>query len=87
MINQVNISYMWSSKKKNIISQQIALVNRILSCKKIWSLSNRGEPESTVAKRIPVRKVWLCVWWDWQEIIYNKLLAYDQTLNSELFCQ
>ena len=33
------------------------------------------------------RKVLLCVWWDWQGIIYYELLPYGLTLNSDLYCQ
>lgn len=31
--------------------------------------------------------VLLCVRLDWQGVIYNGLLAYGQTLNSDLCCQ
>ena len=51
------------------------------------SRSNRGEPAQTVAKLgLTVRKVLLCVWWDWQGIYYE-LLPCGQTLNSDLYCQ
>ena len=54
--------------------------------KKSWS--NRGEPAQTVAKPgLTVRKILLCVWWDWQGIIYYELLSYGQILNSDLYCQ
>ncbi|GFY02903.1 mariner transposase [Trichonephila clavipes] len=48
----------------------------------------RGEPVQTVAKQgIAVRKVLLCICWDWKGIIYYELLPYGQTLNSDLYCQ
>jgi len=54
--------------------------------KRSWS--NRDEPAQTVAKPgLTIRKVLLCVWWDWQGIIYYELLPYGQTLNSDLYCQ
>jgi len=54
--------------------------------KRSWS--KRGAPAQTVPKpRLTARKVLLCVWWDWQGIIYYELLPYGQTLNSELYCQ
>ncbi|GFX54191.1 mariner Mos1 transposase [Trichonephila clavipes] len=33
------------------------------------------------------RKILLCIWWNWKGIIYNELLPYGQTLNSDLCCQ
>ncbi|CAD7003404.1 unnamed protein product [Ceratitis capitata] len=36
---------------------------------------------------LTARKVLLCVWWNWQGIIYYDLLFYGQTLNSALYCQ
>ncbi|GFU44786.1 histone-lysine N-methyltransferase SETMAR [Trichonephila clavipes] len=48
----------------------------------------RGEAAQTVAKpELTARKVLLCIWWDWKGIIYNELLAYGQTLNSDLQCE
>ena len=40
--------------------------------KRSWS--NRGEPVQTAKPGLTVRKVLLCVWWDWQGIIYYELL-------------
>ena len=54
--------------------------------KRSWSKS--GEAAQTVAKPgLTARKVLLCVWWDWQGIIYYELFPYGQTLNSDLYCQ
>lgn len=51
-----------------------------------WSI--RGESAQKVAKpRLTSRKVLLCVWWDWQGIIYYELLPYGQTINTVLYCQ
>ncbi|GFW92744.1 histone-lysine N-methyltransferase SETMAR [Trichonephila clavipes] len=47
----------------------------------------RGEAAQTVAKPgLTSRKVLLCIWWNWKEIIYYELLPCGQTLNSDL-CQ
>ncbi|GFX08087.1 histone-lysine N-methyltransferase SETMAR [Trichonephila clavipes] len=52
------------------------------------SWSKRGEAAPTVAKPgLTARKVLLCIWWNWKAIIYYELLLYDQTLNSDLYCQ
>ena len=53
--------------------------------KRSWS--NRGEPAQTAKPGLTARKILLCVWWDWQGIIYYELLPYGQTLNSDLYCQ
>ncbi|GFU05966.1 mariner Mos1 transposase [Trichonephila clavipes] len=52
------------------------------------SWSKRGEAAQTMAKLGQmVRKVLLCIWWDWKGIIYYELLPYGQTLNSDTYCQ
>ncbi|GFV72967.1 histone-lysine N-methyltransferase SETMAR [Trichonephila clavipes] len=52
------------------------------------SWSKRGEAAQTVAKpELTARKVLLCIWRDWKEIIYYELLPYGLTLNSDLYCQ
>ncbi|GFX22082.1 histone-lysine N-methyltransferase SETMAR [Trichonephila clavipes] len=54
--------------------------------KRSWSKG--GEAAQTVGKPgLTARKVLLCIWWDWKEIIYYELLPYGQTLNSDLYCQ
>ncbi|GFV42088.1 mariner transposase [Trichonephila clavipes] len=46
-----------------------------------------AEAAQTVAKPgLTARKVLLCIWWDWKEIIYYELFPYGQTLNS-IYCQ
>ncbi|GFW99112.1 histone-lysine N-methyltransferase SETMAR [Trichonephila clavipes] len=50
--------------------------------------SKRGEAAQMVAKpALTIRKVLLCIWWDWKGIIYYELLRYGQTLNSDIYCQ
>ncbi|GFV25248.1 mariner transposase [Trichonephila clavipes] len=45
----------------------------IIVGKRSWS--KPGEAVQTVAKpELAVRKVLLCIWWDWKEIIYYELL-------------
>ncbi|GFX10723.1 putative DD34D transposase [Trichonephila clavipes] len=54
--------------------------------KRSWS--NRSEAVQTLAKPdLAVRKVLLCIWWDWKGIIYYELLPYGQTLNSDICFQ
>ncbi|XP_072756194.1 histone-lysine N-methyltransferase SETMAR-like [Anoplolepis gracilipes] len=56
------------------------------SRKRSWS--NRGEPAQTIAKPgSTAKKILLCIWWDWKEIIHYELLPSGQTRNSDLYCQ
>ncbi|GFW89921.1 putative DD34D transposase [Trichonephila clavipes] len=49
---------------------------------------DRGEAAPTLAKPgLTARKVPLCIWWNRKGIVYYELLPYDQTLNSDLYCQ
>ena len=50
--------------------------------KRSWSTANEAAKPVLTA-----RKVLLCVWWDWQGILYYELLPYGQTLNSALYCE
>ncbi|XP_078032630.1 histone-lysine N-methyltransferase SETMAR-like [Augochlora pura] len=40
-----------------------------------------------VKPELTAKKVLLCIWRDWKEIIYYELLSYGQTLNADLCCQ
>ncbi|GFW02649.1 mariner transposase [Trichonephila clavipes] len=55
----------------------------------IWlkrSWSKHGDAAQTVAKPGLTARFYR-VWRDWKGIIYNELLLYGQTLNSDLYCQ
>lgn len=55
-------------------------------CKR--SCSKRDEAAQMVAKPgLTTRKVLLCIWWDYKEIIHYELPPSSQTLNSEIYCQ
>jgi len=43
--------------------------------------SSGGKPGLTL------RKVMLCVWWDWKRIVRYELLSPSQTIDSNLYCQ
>uniref|UniRef100_A0A0K2UG07 Histonelysine Nmethyltransferase SETMARlike [Ceratitis capitata] n=1 Tax=Lepeophtheirus salmonis TaxID=72036 RepID=A0A0K2UG07_LEPSM len=73
------------------------LMDRITICE---SLLNRNKIDPFLKriiigdeKWIPLvdvkrqRKVLLCVWWDWQGMIYYELLPDGQTINSALYCE
>ncbi|GFX32496.1 histone-lysine N-methyltransferase SETMAR [Trichonephila clavipes] len=49
--------------------------------KRSWSKSGEAAQPGLM-----VRKVLLCIWWDWKEVIYYEFLPYGQTLNSIPYC-
>lgn len=53
--------------------------------KRSWR--KRDEPSLTTLKAgLTPRKVMLCVWWDWQGIVYYEFLPYNQTLGFNKYC-
>ncbi|GFY12992.1 histone-lysine N-methyltransferase SETMAR [Trichonephila clavipes] len=76
---------------------EIIQVDRHISCRSIAQelkidhktvLNHLHKAAQTVAKPgLTVRKVLLCIWWDWKGLIYYELLLYGQTLNSDVYCQ
>lgn len=53
--------------------------------KRSWQ--KRNEAPKTIAKAgLHSKKVMLCIWWDWQGVIYYELLPQGQTLNSIKYC-
>ena len=54
--------------------------------RKEW-LSPKKKPTPRVKQDFDPRKMMLCVWWDWEGIIYYELLERNQTVNAELYVQ
>ncbi|GFS88599.1 mariner Mos1 transposase [Trichonephila clavipes] len=54
--------------------------------KRSWSKGSE-DAQAMAKPGLTARKVLLCIWKDWKEIIYCELLPYGQTLNSDLYCQ
>jgi len=53
--------------------------------KRSWE--KRSEPLLTTPKAdLDLKKVMLCIWWDWKGIVYYKLLSHNQTINSDKYC-
>jgi histone-lysine N-methyltransferase SETMAR len=53
--------------------------------KRSWG--RQGErPLSTPKAELHQKKVMLCIWWDWKEILYYNLLPRNQTINSDVYC-
>ena len=54
--------------------------------KRWWGKWN--EPPPTTPKAgLHLKKVMLCVWWDWKGVLYYELLLENQTINSKYFSQ
>jgi len=50
-------------------------------------LGKWNEPSLAIPKAdLHPKKVMLCVWWDWKEILYYELLPNNETINSEKYC-
>ncbi|XP_060023970.1 constitutive coactivator of peroxisome proliferator-activated receptor gamma isoform X3 [Lagenorhynchus albirostris] len=53
--------------------------------KRSWGKQNEPPPTIPNASLQP-KKVMLCVWWDWKEVLYYELLPENQTINSNRYC-
>ena len=46
-----------------------------------------NEPPSTTSKfSLHLKKVTLCIWWDWKGVFYYELLLGNQMINSNKYC-
>lgn len=54
--------------------------------RKEW-LSPDKQATPRVKQDLHPRKMMLCVWWDWVEIIHYELLEWNQTVDTELYVQ
>lgn len=52
--------------------------------RKEW-LSPKKQATPRAKQDLHPRKTMLCVWWDWEGIIYWELLDRNQTVNAELY--
>jgi len=83
------ISICKSLLKRNKIK---SFLKRLITCNEKWitydnnvqkrSWSKQGKAPPMVAKSgLTPRKVMLCVWWDWKEIVHYELLPPGQTID------
>ena len=54
--------------------------------KKILEKKRNEPPLVTPKTGLHLKKVILCVWWDWKGILYYELLSNNETINSEKYC-
>ena len=53
--------------------------------KRLWGKRNEPPPITPKASFHP-KKMMLCIWWDWKEVLYYELLPENQTINSNKYC-
>uniref|UniRef100_D3TLF6 Mariner transposase n=1 Tax=Glossina morsitans morsitans TaxID=37546 RepID=D3TLF6_GLOMM len=51
------------------------------------SLSKRGSQHCEEKPAVMLRKILLCVWWDWQGILHHEILPPGSTIDPDLYCQ
>lgn len=71
--------------KRLVTGDEKWVVYNNIKHKKSWS--KPGESSQTVAKReLHPQKVLLCIWWDWQGMVYYELLPQGETIDSIKYC-
>ena len=53
--------------------------------KRSWGKQN-GPPPTTPKAGLHPEKVMLCIWWDWNGVLYYELLPENQMINSNRYC-
>ena len=53
--------------------------------KRSWGKQNEPPPTTPKASLHP-KKVMLCIWWDWNGVLYYELLQENQTINYNKYC-
>ena len=53
--------------------------------KRLWGKQNEPPPTTPKAGLHP-KKVMLCIWWDWKEVLHYELLLENQMINYNKYC-
>lgn len=51
------------------------------------NVKSNKKAKPTPKPSLTIRKVLLCVWWDYKDIIYYELLKPRQTITSDIYCE
>ena len=78
-------------------NENVLFLKQIVMGNEKWILYNnvewkrswvrRNEPPPTTPKAgLHLKKVMLCIWWNWKGVLYYELLPENQTINSNKYC-
>ena len=77
-------------------NENIPFLKQIMTGDEKWILHNnveqnrswgkQNEPPPTTPKTGLHPKKVMCIWWDWQGVLYDELLPENQKINSNKYC-
>lgn len=88
LTQRINIWY--TPFKRNAID---TFLNLIINCDEKWIVYNKVNRKKSQFKHdepaqiISLEKIMLLIWWDYKGVMYFELLPYNQTMNSDIYCQ
>lgn len=83
------ISICDSLNKRN---KDYPFLKRMITCHHKWIICSNTDRKRAWGKRdetdegLAPNKFMLCVWWNWQGIVFYELLPSNQTINSDKYC-
>ena len=78
-------------------NEDVPFVKQIVTGDQKWILYNNVEWKRSWGKRnepltstpnacLHLKKVMLCIWWDWKGVLYYEILLENQMINSNKYC-
>ena len=73
------------SLKQIVMGDEKWILYNNVEWKWFWGNQNESSPTTPNASLHP-KKVMLCIWWDWQGILYYELFLENQMIHSNKYC-